>query len=233
MQRFIARQPIFNRKNQLFGYELLFRSSLENYFDGTDLDKASSNVIANSFLLFSIEEMTDSTSAFLKATHKILKSGYVSALPKQSVVVEIQQPLTPDAVLVEACRRLKRAGYTLALDDFDYDPAFAPLLDTIDIVKIDLLNTSVDDCREFADLLLPLGKKLHAVKVENHGLLDQGKAMGFELFQGYYFSKPAVLSRKDIPANKLKFIQILKEVNAPEIDFQKLATMIQEEMSVS
>lgn len=233
MERFIARQPIFDWQQNIFAYQLLFRNSLDNYFDGSDLDDASSNVIASSFLLFSIEEMTDNTLACLKATHNTIKSGYVSALPPSSVIVDILQPLVPDPELIEACRNLKAAGYTLALDDFIYDDNIAPFLEIIDIVKIDALNTSLEDCQDYAELLIPRGIKLQALKVESYDSFHQLQDIGFEYFQGYFFSKPTVLSRKDIPANKLKYIQILKQVNVTEIDYHELADTIQGEMSVA
>ena len=233
MERFIARQPVFDWQQNIFGYQLLFRNSLENYFDGTNFDDAFSNVIANSFLLFSIEEMTDNTLAFLKATHNTIKNGYISALPAQSVIVDIMQPLVYDPELTEACLKLKADGYTLALDDFVYDEAVEPLLEAVDIVKIDCLNTNIHDSQDYADALLPKGIKLMAVKVENFESFSKLKEMGFEYFQGYFFSKPTVLSRKDIPANKLQYMQILKLVNEPEVDFAQLADTIQGEMSVA
>lgn len=233
MERFIARQPIFDWQQNIYAYQLLFRNSLDNYFDGSDLDDASSNVIANSFLLFSIEEMTDNTRACLKATHNTIKNGYVSALPPQAVIVEILQPLIPDPELLAACHKLKAAGYTLALDDFSFDASIEPFLETIDIVKIDVMNTSIEDCQDYADLLLPKGIKLQAMKLENHETFLQLQKIGFDYFQGYFFSKPTVLSRKDIPANKLKYLEILKQVNVPEIDYEELASTIQGEMSVA
>jgi EAL and modified HD-GYP domain-containing signal transduction protein len=233
MERFIARQPIFDWQKNILGYQLLFRNSLDNYFDGSDLDDASSNVIANSFLLFSIEEMTDNTRACLKTTHNTIKSGYISALPPQAVIVDILQPLVPDPELTEACRKLKAAGYTLALDDFIYDSSVGPLLEQIDIVKVDVLNTSLADCQDYADILSAKGIKLLAMKVESYESFHQLQKIGFDYFQGYFFSKPTVLSRKDIPANKLKYLQILKQVNVPEIDYEELAATIQGEMSVA
>ena len=233
MERFIARQPIFDWQQNIFGYQLLFRNSLDNYFDGTDLDDASSNVIANSFLLFSIEEMTDNTLACLKATHNTIKSGYISALPPKSVIVDIMQPLAHDPELTAACHKLKEAGYTLALDDFIFEADIEPLLETIDIVKVDSLNTSLEDCQDYADALSQKGIKLLAMKVENHESFQELQNVGFDYFQGYFFSKPTVLSRKDIPANKLKYLEILKQVNVPEIDYGELAETIQGEMSVA
>jgi len=233
MERFIARQPIFDWQQNIFGYQLLFRNSLENYFSGSDLDDASSNVIANSFLLFSIEEMTDETLAFLKATHNTIKSTYISALPPQAVIIDVMQPLVPDPELTEACRKLKAAGYTLALADFAYDSSVEQLLESIDIVKVDVLNTSLEDCRDYVEILAPKGIKLLAMKVESYDAFHQLQEIGFDYFQGYFFSKPTVLSRKDIPANKLQYLRILKLVNAAEIDYDELAEAIQAEMSVA
>ncbi|SHI55576.1 EAL and modified HD-GYP domain-containing signal transduction protein [Malonomonas rubra DSM 5091] len=233
MERFIARQPIFDWEKNIFGYQLLFRNSLDNYFSGCNLDEASSEVIANSFLLFSIEEMTDDSRAFLKATHHTIKSGYISALPPQAVVIEIMQPLVPDPELVIACGHLKAAGYTLALDDFIFDDNIESLLNYIDIVKFDTTSTSLEDCQDISDELHPRGIKLLATKVESYEAFHQLQNSGVDYFQGYFFSKPTVLSRKDIPANTMKYVQILQQVNAPEIDYEKLADTIQGEMSVA
>lgn len=233
MERFIARQPIFDWQQNIFGYQLLFRDNLDNYFSGSDLDDASTNVIANSFLLFSIEEMTDNTKACLKVTHNTIKNGYITALPPQAVIIDILQPLIPDPELTDACHKLKAAGYTLALDDFIFDTSIEPLLKSIDIVKIDVLNTSIADCQDYADILAPRGIKLQAMKVGSYENFHQLQNIGFDYFQGYFFSKPTVLSRKDIPANKLKYLQILKLVNVQEIDYEELADTIQGEMSVA
>jgi EAL and modified HD-GYP domain-containing signal transduction protein len=143
------------------------------------------------------------------------------------------QPLAHDQQLTAACRKLKAAGYTLALEDFVPDKSVETLLECIDIVKIDVQNTSLEDCQDYADLLIPRGIKLQAMKVEDYDSFNQLKNIGFEYFQGYFFSKPTVLSRKDIPANKLKYMQILKQVNVPEIDYTQLADTIQGEMSVA
>ena len=43
--RFIARQPILTREEQIFGYELLFRDGIENYFRAIDPDEASRSTL--------------------------------------------------------------------------------------------------------------------------------------------------------------------------------------------
>ncbi len=233
MEHFIARQPIFDTKGRVFAYELLFRSGLHNYFDSEDFDQASASVIANSNLLFTLDEMTGNTKAFLNCTEKVLLEDLMTTLPRQQAVVEILENVEPTPQIIEACKRLKSLGYTLALDDFVYHRNFEPLLDLADIVKVDFLLSDEKQQEELARQLIPRGIKMLAEKVETHEVFEQAKNMGYQLFQGYFFAKPIIISRKDIPTNKIQFLRILKDVHAEEVDFKKLALTIQSEVSLT
>ncbi|MFO7766060.1 MAG: HDOD domain-containing protein [Pelovirga sp.] len=233
MEHFIARQPIFDTKGRVFAYELLFRSGLHNYFDSDNFDQASASVIANSHLLFTLDEMTGNTKAFLNCTEKVLLEDLMTTLPRQQAVVEILENVEPTPQIIEACKRLKQLGYTLALDDFVYHKNFEPLLDIADIVKVDFLLSDVQQQQELARQLIPRGIKMLAEKVETHEVFEQAKNMGYQLFQGYFFAKPIIISRKDIPTNKIQFLRILKDVHADDVDFKKLALTIQSEVSLT
>ncbi|MCB2306785.1 hypothetical protein LGL08_12115 [Clostridium estertheticum] len=50
MDVFLARQPIINKFNKLFGYELLFRDSEKNIYQAESGDKATVEVIKNCFV---------------------------------------------------------------------------------------------------------------------------------------------------------------------------------------
>ncbi len=233
MEHFIARQPIFDTKECVYAYELLFRSGLHNYFDCPDQDKAAASVIADSTLLFGIDEMTGGTKAFINCTGKVLTSDYVSVLPQEQTVIEVLENVLPTDEIIGACMRLKSQGYILALDDFVYEPQFEPLLELADIVKVDFLLSNVDEQRQLAKDLIPRGIRMLAEKVETNEIYEQAKEMGYQLFQGYFFAKPVIISRRDIPTNKLQFLRILKDVHAEEVDFKKLAKTIQSEVSLS
>ncbi len=233
VEHFIARQPIFDLKENVYAYELLFRSGLHNYFDCDDVDHASTSVIANSFLLFGIDEMTSGRRAFLNCTRKVLVEDLVTALPKQHAVIEVLEDIEPDDEVIAACRRLKELGYTLALDDFIYHQKFEPLLELADIVKVDFLLSGPGERQRISSLLRRRGICMLAEKVETREDYEQAVSMGYELFQGYFFSKPVILSRRDIPANKLQYLRVLKEIHNPEIDFQRMAKTVQGEVSLS
>jgi EAL and modified HD-GYP domain-containing signal transduction protein len=49
--RFIARQPILNRRREVFAYELLFRSGHQNSREGINLEQASASIFDTSFLI--------------------------------------------------------------------------------------------------------------------------------------------------------------------------------------
>ncbi len=233
VEHFIARQPIFDLNEKVYAYELLFRSGLHNYFDSDDVDHASTSVIANSFLLFGIDEMTAGRPAFLNCTRKVLVEDLATSLPKQHVVIEILEDVEPDDEVMAACRRLKEMGYILALDDFVYHKKFEPLLELADIVKVDFLLSGPSERQRISSLLRRRGIKMLAEKVETREDYEQAVAMGYVLFQGYFFSKPMILSRRDIPANKLQYLRILKEIHSPEIDFKRMAQTVQSEVSLS
>ena len=233
MEHFIARQPIFDLKNNVYAYELLFRSGLHNYFDCEDADYAAASIIANSNLLFDLSDMIGDTKAFINCTAKVLREDLMTTLPRKQAVVEVLEDVEPDDTIVAACRRLKDQGYTLALDDFVYHKNYEPLLEMADIIKVDFLLSDEAEQAKLAETMIPRGIKMLAEKVETHEVYENAKQMGYQLFQGYFFAKPIIISRKDIPTNKIQFLRILKEIHAPEVDFKKLALTIQSEVSLS
>ena len=109
--KYIARQPIFGLQEQVFGYELLFRSGMSDFFDGSDPNGATCSVIADSLLLHGLETLTQSRKAFINFTHELLVNDYATFLPKTIAVVEILETVEPDAEVLSACRRLKDWGY--------------------------------------------------------------------------------------------------------------------------
>ncbi|SHJ28382.1 EAL and modified HD-GYP domain-containing signal transduction protein [Malonomonas rubra DSM 5091] len=233
MEHFIARQPIFDQKGKVYAYELLFRSGLHNYFDADDQDQAAASVIANSSLLFGLNEMSGGAKVFINCTHKVLVEDFMTVLPKEQAVVEVLEHVTPDAAVIDACRRLKQQGYILALDDFVYQDNWEPLLELADIIKVDFLESDREEQERLAKMMIPRGIKMLAEKVETNEVYEDAKKMGYQYFQGYFFSKPVIISRKDIPTNKIQFLRILKDIYAEDIEFQELAKTIQSEVSLS
>ena len=125
------------------------------------------------------------------------------------VVVELLETVHCDAETLRACRAMCKAGYQFALDDFVYDASFDPLLALASIVKVDVLDREEADIRA---LLLQLGSfrgRLLAERVENEAMHERCKAMGFQLFQGYFYARPETVAKEDLEAGQLTILRLL------------------------
>lgn len=227
---YVARQPIFDREEKVFGYELLFRNGLENTFSG-DTDEASRATLDRS-LLMGLDVLCDGRRAFVNCTRDTLIKGLVTLLPSTMTVVEILEDVPPDPVVIEACLSLKEAGYMLALDDYVADDPREPLTEMADIIKVDLQLTSEAQRSDLIQKHGPWRCRMLAEKVETHRDFVQAREQGFVYFQGYFFRRPETLNTRDMPANRLHYLRMLQEVSRPELDIAGLEKLIKAEASV-
>jgi len=233
MEAFMARQPIFNRGTEVYAYELLFRSGLDNYFSHPNPDFASSRLIADSFLTFDFEKLSGGKKAFINVTGDVLTREYLTMLPRKYTVFEILETVEPTPEVVSACKRLKEAGFLLALDDFVYHRHLAPLVDLADIIKVDFLVTPPGDRQRLVDDLAPRGIRLLAEKLETQDAFDNAVGMGFDYFQGYFFSRPVIFRRSDVPSFKLHYMQVIQEIHKTSMDFERIESIIKQDFSLS
>jgi EAL and modified HD-GYP domain-containing signal transduction protein len=232
VDKFVARQPIFDRSQHVYGYEILFRSGFESYFRSEDVNQATYSAMADSFLLLGIETLTGGRRAFFNCTRDILVKGYAEVLPTQRTGFELLEDIEPDDEVITVCRRLNAMGYVLALDDFVYSEKFTRLLDLIHIVKVDCRNTSKEDRKELVQRFSKQGIALLAEKVETQEEYQEARELGFRYFQGYFFGKPQVLSGRDVPMYRRNYLQILHAISQPDPDIQHLEQIIKHETSL-
>jgi EAL and modified HD-GYP domain-containing signal transduction protein len=233
MRIYIARQPIFDKEKEVFGYELLFRDSLKNVCEQPDLNLASRRVIADSAMVFGLGTLTGDRQAFFNVTRESLLAGHVSLLPVERAVVELLETIQPDEEVLGACRDLKQKGYLLALDDFCEPERYATLLDLTDILKVDFLQTSPEEQASMVRRFSPRGIRLLAEKVETYDVFQRAVDMGYHLFQGYFFARPQILERKDVPGTKARFLQLLREIHQPDLDIDRIESVLKHDASLS
>jgi len=230
---FLARQAILDDADRTFGYELLFRNSLDNFFPGADADSASSRVISDSFLVWGIEELTGGSRAFINFSQSLIETRRPLLLPRERIVIELLESVRPVPEVVAACREFKKRGYLLALDDFVLAPHSEALLALADIIKIDFRQTPAAERASVARLLARRGLILLAEKVETSEEHDEGVALGYTLFQGYYYSRPVTMCRRDVPPQKVQYLRFIQAVNVADIRTDELARIIEADVSLS
>lgn len=232
MKKFIARQPIFDRAENVFGYELLFRSADEAFSSIDDPDLASSTVISDSMTLYGINELTEGKRAFINCTRDALVTGRAALMPPDRTVIEVLETVEPDSEVLTACRVLKSAGYMIALDDFRGEGQ-AALVDLADIIKVDILATPEREVTEILRRYIGKGVRFLAEKVETRDQFRQAIEKGFSAFQGYFFAKPRILTSTDILPAKPFYFSVLQAVTRPEMDVRKVADGIKHDLGLS
>jgi c-di-GMP-related signal transduction protein len=230
--KFIARQPIFNRRRDVFAYELLFRSGIQNSCEAANLDQASASMFDTSFLI-GLRRLTGGQRAFVNCPREFLLLDYISLFPRDLVVIELLETIRPDADVVDACRKLKQQGYLFALDDFVDTPDWTPLISIADFIKVDFRLTSRIEQRALAARYADKGIRILAEKVETQKEFSEAMDMGYSLFQGYFFCRPEMMQQREIPTFKLAYLELLGAAMAPDFDIQALASKIKHEPSLT
>jgi c-di-GMP-related signal transduction protein len=230
-ERFVARQPIFDKRLKVFGYELLFRAGPENFF--RPHEAAAGSVIADSLTLFDLQTLVGHARAFVNIDEASLLRDSARLLPKDHVILELLETITPSPAVADACTALAEDGYTLALDDFFEHPKWEPLVEAAEFIKVDFRTTDEDARLAVAEKYLKRGKQLLAEKVETEAELKAARSLGYTYFQGYFFCKPAMISTKEIPGHKLNYVRLLNAIAARELNFAEVEEIFRQDPSLT
>lgn len=231
MQKYIARQPVFDRQKGVFGYELLFRSSLENYFKPQD-SRLSTEFVVDNFLMFGLQTLTGGRRALINCTRDFLLRGYPFLLPPGRIVVELLEDIPPDPEVIDSCRKLKDAGYMLALDDYREGMEIDPFLPFVDILKVDFLATPPGAREPIVRRFKSTPVQLLAEKVESGADVLEAMNAGYTYLQGFFYCRPEMLSARDVPGFRPNYLRILQAINSSRIDMREVEEILRREPSL-
>ncbi len=230
---FVARQPIYDRNNSIWGYELLFRHSPDSkYAKISDENVATSQIIVDGFSLAS-QDVEPGRRMLINFPAKLILDGVAEALPKEICVIEMLETINPTPEIIQSIHALKSEGYVLALDDYVGQPGFEALIEAADILKIDVLELSDEEVTSLAKKYKSPNLHLLAEKVEDQARFDLTLELGFSFFQGYFFSKPIIVPGKKIPAGIVAKMQLMEKLSNPATEFDQLAKIIEQDVSLS
>jgi EAL and modified HD-GYP domain-containing signal transduction protein len=230
-RRYVARQPILDLRGHVHGYELLFRKGHEPAFCG-DVETASRTMLDNA-VMFGHEWLTGDLPAFFNCTAEVLTTELAGVLPPETTVLEILETVEPTPEVVAACQKLRAQGFRLALDDFIWDPKFAPLIAVADYIKVDFQRSNAEERQKLLQQIRGRAIKLVAEKVESPEEYRQACAEGFTLFQGYYFCRPVLMEKHKIPANTIFHLEILKLLHRDPMDIDRLCELVKSDTSIT
>jgi EAL and modified HD-GYP domain-containing signal transduction protein len=230
---FVARQPIFDRSLHVAGYELLFRGGDATTALVADSEGATASVVLGAFTEIGLERRVGAKPAWVNVSREFVLGGLASTMPPSVVGLEILEDELLDERFVHALIELKRQGYRLALDDFEYSVSAERLLGLVDVVKLDLIALGREGMAREVARLKPYGMTILAEKVESHEEHAFCAELGCDLFQGFFFCRPELLHNRGIIANRASMLQIVAALQDPSVQLGQLERMIGRDVGLS
>ncbi len=224
----VGRQPICSADGSLRAYKLLFRNS-EHTAEFTDDNRATSTVLLNTFVEIGLDRVVGNHQAFVKLTREFLTGEHPLPSRPDLLVVDILNNIEIDAEIIQGVQKLKRKGFGIAVDDVVFRPELEPLLPLADFLQVDLRTVDIDHLKDHCRSFRRLTVRLLAQKIETAEEFEACKALQFELYQGFYISKPHVLQRVKSKTNKAVVLQLLSQMCAAQFSFTKLAEIVKQD----
>ena len=229
----VARQPIFNRELEVIGYELLFREPATIHADVSDHENATTRVVLNTLTEIGLEQLVGTTFAWINVTREFLLSGLVTMLPPTRVGLEILEDQRVDETLVEAVVALREQGYRFALDDFRLGTGADELIDHAEVVKLDLIALGRAGLTEHVRALRGHDVELLVEKVESHEEHAFARGLGCERFQGFFYRRPELLSRRRIDAGRTSLMRLLVTLLEPDVSLEQITREVAHDVGLS
>ncbi len=230
---FVARQPIFTRTLEVAGYELLFRDGDATTALVADSEGATASVVLNSFTEIGLERIVGSKRAWVNVSREFVLSGLAETMPPSVVGLEILEDELLDERFVHALIELKRQGYRLALDDFEYSVSAERLLSLVDVVKLDLVALGRERFSRELARVRTYGVTVLAEKVETHEDHAWCVEQGCDLFQGFFFCRPELLHNRGVVASRASMLEVVTALQDPTVQLAQVERMISHDVALS
>jgi len=231
---FVARQAILDINLKTVGYELLYRDSLDNKFNGSSPEKATSQVVLQNHILGDLSNVCLGKLAFINFDEfTILQNSPLLFNPK-SLVIELLETIQITDELVFYISQLHKKNYIVALDDYNFSDKWESIFPYISIIKVDIDKVPFSQIEELKNRLLSIKSKIKIVakRIETQEQFKILKAMEIDYYQGYFFHEPEVKSAACVSPLKLNLIQLFLEVYKPNLDFNQLTQIISRDLTL-
>lgn len=233
MFAFIARQPILDRKKEVFAYELFFRDGKNNCFPNVQKDEATSKLITKNYQTLELDDISCSKKSFINFQPETLISGLPAFLDPENVIVELVVGKSDENRLLDTCKHVKKMGYKIALEDCNLEPRWNQFLPFVDILKVNTQRENIDFLAKNMNRFTDANVQLIADKVETQESFTIFRDMGFDYFQGYFFVRPESVSNKNLPTSKLALVELIGASSSESFDIEGINSVVEHDAGLS
>ncbi|MDG4813480.1 EAL domain-containing protein [Hydrogenovibrio sp. 3SP14C1] len=233
---FIGRQPIFDRSNQVYGYELLFRDGFHpNAAVFEDDHEATATVIHNSMMGLELSDLVGSAKAFINFSESFFEPDVDPCFSSNRIVCEVLETVPVTETTLEGIRRLKQKGFPIALDDFVFKKEFIPFIRLADIIKLDIENVNPNKIPLLVQKIRGVASartKILIERVETQEVHQICLEAGCDYFQGYYFARPEIVTGQQLSVSKLHLFELLQNLSEPDISLDQLEKIVSKDVGL-
>jgi EAL and modified HD-GYP domain-containing signal transduction protein len=229
----VARQPIYEARGGLYGYELLFRRAALSTTADQDDDGATTATILAAFSEFGADELLGGKPGFINLTRAFLTGELPLPFAPEAAVLEVIETVRLDHEVVVGALRLTNQGYRLALDDFVWSPEAEPLLTVADIAKIDVLEMTWDEALFTVEKCRRHEVRLLAEKVEDAEMMGRCLDAGFELFQGYHLGRPETMTVETLSPGQTLALELVGRLGDPNTSTEEIELAVRRDPALA
>lgn len=225
----LGRQPIFDARQRLWGYEVYCLAAEGTEQSLADADSALACLAASAYM--GLQEVSErGRRLVIRLSEKPVLDHLPYALPPAMGVLKLPEETPTDPGTLDLLSRLKADGYLVALEHFRGHEAQAALHQLADILSLDCGSPSLDE-----DLVRArrLPAQRMACGVDDRRRLELCRALGFDLLQGSFFKAPEAVPLRKLNANQVARLRLLELVEDPDPDFGRLTQTIQSDAALT
>lgn len=221
----ISKQKIFDTKNQVFAYDLVFKDDLNKTTSISSHTKETSKLIINSITNKELDRFLGrKTLAFVNINEEAFAKGILDILDKDRFILNIAEDINLTQEVVAKIVQYRKRGFRFSLEHFDSSAKmtakFSKLFNYIDIIKIDTALSASENLEKVISRFKDTRTKLLAQNIESKEDYTKCVTLGFDYFQGFYLNKPDIIEIEDTKESVhmliVQLIKIIKDNDAAE-----------------
>jgi len=223
-QVLLVRQPIFDHEQRVVGYELLGSGS------ATDLNLMqaddSGELILSVYTTLSEHGEEKRVPGFVSIPETMILDDELPQLPARQVVMQVYSSEATRPQLQVKLKNLVADGYRIALHVEKLTKSLVPLLDIVQIARVDVSTKSAEEIAKWVKALRQHKVAVMAVQIASMEQLGECIEAGCKLFEGSFLSKPKVVKGRKINANEVALMQLIQSLQKPNVKPEEIEQLV-------
>ncbi len=231
MNKYVVRQPIKDKENNTFAYEIMYALDKMNLYNQMEDVQAVDTI--SDFLMQNTHIVEDNKLIFITFTPNLLFKNVPKIFEKDNLIIQIDDNVVIHPLSNNLIGKYKKEGYKIAANNFEFNSKYLSLLDNIDYIKIDIKSVSRESLENLIKLAKGFNKKCIVMGVTSKEEYDYIISTDIDYFQGTYISDVVKIQTRKTEFMQGNFFQLIVEVTKDEPDIEVIESIISRDAGLS